>query len=327
MSSFGDVQWKEPILGILTVAAGLLNAYLWKGVMYAGELKGISFDSLPVVSLFLFAILFALSAAFIRNWYLRTGAAVLCLAGGYAFVSPTSAVMVGAPLSALAGWYAASAISGEYDASRMFHVRKVLRGGLPVFFTGLALVLAVFYYATVGSVGVNVFIPRALFNLILPLIESQLPVITPAGRSGLTSEGLLLAFAAGQLPIELQNLLGEFTRGGLTIESIPSPVREELIREGRRVLAEEFGLKLTGQEPPAEILYRLTNEQISRALGPYRGYLPLAAAAAFFIAVKTLTIPIYWITLILVFGVVELLIALGVLKRETLVLEAERITL
>mgnify|MGYP001579568880 CR=1 FL=1 len=68
-------------------------------------------------------------------------------------------------------------------------------------------------------------------------------------------------------------------------------------------------------------------EQVEHMLEPWRAYLPYAAAATFLIAVKTLTIPLYWLVLPIFALTLRLLVAVGLARQRTETIQAERITL
>ena len=306
---------KELALGILTVAVGLANAYLWKGVVLGGGLGPAALYSLPVLALFAFAILFSLSSAFIRRRLTRAATAIASLTSGYLFVPFSGTVAAAAAASALAGWYAADEIAHEEKDSARFSTRKILRGGLPVFFTAVALTLAVFYFVTVSDQHDQTFLPKAMFDAAIPLLQRPLAGILPGFRSDASVDDLMLAFAAAQIG-------KEFDIGTLT----PAE-RERLVAESRRALATELGIKLSGDEKAGDVLYEVTNAQVAKLLGPYHGYLPAIAAVGFFIAVKAITMPVYWITLLLVWLVVKCLVAAGILRQKTETVEVTRIGL
>lgn len=306
---------KEIILAIFTVAAGGANAYLWREALAANGFKDAAFYSLPVLALFAFAILFSLSSTLIRERWLRMTSAALALASGFLSMPSHSAVFTGAILSSLGAAYAGETIANDNAASSMFSVRKVLKSGLPVFFTTVALVLAVFYFSSLGVAGDQSLLPKGLFDAVVPLIEQPLQGILPGFRSDASVDQLILAFAAGQ------------AGGGLDPTSLPAPARAEFLREGRETLGREFGIAVTGREKGLDVLYQVANAQIEKFVGPYRSYLPFLAAFGFFLAVKTFTLPVYWITLILVFAVVKLLVKAGVLRQRTDTVQVTRIVL
>jgi len=317
MSITNAASNKELTLAVLTVAVGLANAWLWKDALFTGEFRNAAFYSLPVVSLIAFAILFALSSAFIRERLIRGMTAILGLSAGYLFLSYTASALPAAALSGLGGWYAASTIANETAASNSFRTRKILRGGLPVFFTSVALMLAVFYFSLLSAhAGFDqLFVPKALFDAAVPLLEKPLRTILPGFRTDASVDDLLLASAAAQL--------GE----AVDLGALSRPEREALLEQGREALTAEFGVTLRGDERAGDVLYQVTNAQFEKFLGPYRRYLPLISAVGFFIAVKALTLPLYWLTTILVFIVIRLLAMAGFLERVKETVEVERLKL
>lgn len=309
-----NTNGKEIVLAALTIAAGIANAYLWKEALGAGEFKEAAFYSLPVAALFLFAVLFSLSSSFIRERLIRTATAILGLAAGFLLVPFQPMVLSGAVLSGLGGWYAAAQISNEIEVSNSFSVRKTLRGGLPVFFTAVALALAVFYFSLLGG-KTDQFLPKGLFDAVVPLLEQPLQGILPGFRSDASVDQLILAFASQQLG------------GGIDISQFPPAERQQLLNESRKALAEQLGTPISGSEKGMDVLYRAANAQITKFAGPYRAYLPFIAAFGFFVAVKAFTLPVYWLTLILMAAAVKLLVTVGFLNRRTETVQAERIIL
>lgn len=302
---------KQLTLATLTVAAGVANAYFWKGAVFAGALQPLSLFVWPLAALFLFAVLFALSASLIQSRWLRTATAVLALASGYLVIPYTELALAATIASGIGGWLAAGAIAGEIASSRSFNVRKILKGGMPVFFTVVSLALAVFYFSAAGGTTSEALLPRALFDAAIPFLEQPLRGVLPGFRASATADEILLAVAEEQLG------------GKVGLLELPKAQRDELLRQGREALSRQFGITITGNERGGDILYRVASAQLARLTGPYERYLPVVAAVAFFIAIKTLTLPMYWITLSLVFLVVELLIAIGVLQRERVMVEGE----
>lgn len=306
---------KESILAVLTVAAGVINAWFWKGVIADGGFGRAALYSAPVLTLFLFAIFFALSSSFIRERYLRVVAAALSLALGYFFIPYSFGVLAMAAASALAAWYGCEAIANEYKLSHSFGVRKVLRPGLPIFFTAVALLLSVFYFYSAAGQNTGAILPRAIFNAAIPFLEEPLQGIVPGFRAGASVDDLIIAFALKQ------------SEGDIDVSALPKARRDEFISEGRKALAGQLGITLTGREKSVDVLYQAANAQAEKLAGPYRQYLPLIGAVGFFLAAKTLTLPIYWITLLLVFFVVKLLVSAGILKKEISTIEVRRIVL
>ena len=127
--------------------------------------------------------------------------------------------------------------------------------------------------------------------------------------------------------ISIDNLILAQTTRDPRFAGLSAAAREELLRQGRKVLSEELGATLTGKEKIGDIMYRTTNTQLERFAGSYRAYLPVIAAVGFFITAKTLTLPLYWISLLLIFIVVKSLKSDGILKSEQVMIQSERLGL
>lgn len=303
------------MLAVLTMAAGILNAYLWKKAVFAGGFENVSFYSLPALTLLLFVILLALSSAFIRSRAVRIFSAVVALAAGYIFIPYSSYALWAALASAAGGWYAAERIAGEAAASTAFSVRKIFSGGLPIFFTAVALMLAVFYFSSLGGRSDAFFLPKTLFDAAIPFLEQPLQNIFPGFRPNASVDEFLLT------------AMTHDTGSQIDIAKLPNAERERLLREGRAALAQQFDITLTGEESAGDVIYRVTNAQVAKLAGPYEKYLPLLAAVGFFLAVKALTLPVYWLVLILLFLVVKLLLSLGLLSERVETTQVQRLSL
>lgn len=309
------MQSKQVILGSLTVIAGILNAYLWKQAIGEGGFSGIAFYSIPIVSIFVFSVLFSLSSLFVQDGRLRGGAAFASLAGGYLFFPFSPAVFFAAVLSGLGGWIAAREIAKDVEHAPTFSTRKFLKAGLPLFYTSLALLLAVAFYTSAGSKDGSTLFSKKMFDATIPFVERPLQGVLPGFESNASVDDLLLAFAAKQLG------------SAVDIGSLSSAQKSELLAQGRDALSTQFGINVTGGEKSSDVLYRVTNAQIQKILGPYQEYIPMIAAVGFFIAVKTLAFPVYIITLLMVASVIQLFKITHILKTERETISVERLVL
>lgn len=300
-------------LGALTIAAGLTHAYLWREAIGAGTFKAATFYSLPVAALLLFTILFALSSAFVRHHLARTTTAILAVGAGFSLAPYNSVTLSTLGIAAIGGWYASSAIASEAASSAVFGVRRIFRGGLPAFFTAVALLLAALYFGFLNERSDGETVPKTIFDALIPLVAEPLQPILPGFRSDATVDELLLAFAGAQ--------------SGVNPADLAPPEREALIRESREALERELGIELAGNERGADLLYRLTSAQIEKLLGPFRAYLPFIAAFGFFVTVKALTWPLYWTALLLLWAVVQLLMRAEVLHQRNETVQVTRIEL
>lgn len=321
---------KEFTLAALAVAAGVLNAYLWQRTFFAGLAGSTSFYSLPVAMLLVAALLFACSAAFIHTRPLRILTSFLAVSIGYLFVPPEPTVFIALGIAALGGVYAASQIVREEREAVSFSIRKIFRSGLPMYFTVTALMLSVFYFSSFRARPGEFLVPRTMFDAVIQLMRRfsggvALPASAPGSPIAPIFSGIVSITMNPEITIN--ELILEQARAQPGFASLSASEREELLRQGRMVLAEQFGITLTGNEKMGDILFRTTNTQLERFVGPYRDYLPFIAALGFFIAVKAVTLPIYWATLLLIFLVVKLLTNAGVLKKTSATISVERLEL
>ena len=306
---------KELVLGALTVIAGVTNAYLWKGVLFAGGVQHAAFYLVPVFVLFIFSILFALSALFIRYHLVRIATAVIAHVSGYLLIPFTATIGVAAVFSGIGGWIAVQDIAKEETASQTFSMRKILKSGMPLFFTALALLFSVFYYSFAINHSSQGILPKSLFNAAVPYMEKPIQGFLPGYRNNATVDDLLLAFATQQFG------------SSVDIKTLTPAEKAALLAQGREALRAQFGIKLTGKEKASDVLSQVTNSQIEKFAGANKQYLPIAAAIGFFIAIKALTLPVFWITLILTGLMVQLMLKVGIVKREKVMVEIEKVNL
>ncbi len=309
------MQSKQIILGVLTVIAGILNAYLWKQAIGVGGFSGIAFYSIPIAAVFVFSVLFSLSSLFIQEWRIRGGAAFASLAVGYLFLPYSLSVLIAAIFTGFGGWFAAGEIAKEGRGGQPFRTRKFLKAGLPLFFTALALLLASAFYTSTGNQNSRNLFSKGMFDAAIPLVQKPLQGILPGLESNASVDDLLLAFAVRQL--------GD----AIDIGKLTSAQKSELLAEGRQALSTQFGVTVTGKEKASDVLYEVTNAQIQKILGPYQEYIPLIATVGFFIAVKALAFPVYMITLFFAWAMVKFLKTMKILHGETEMISVERLTL
>jgi hypothetical protein len=313
-----NLNWKEIVLAALTVLAGVAVAFLWRGVFDAGSFGNYYLLSLPVVAVLAYAVLFGFSAIFIRNAWLVYIAAFIPVLAGY-FLLTSSNITLGALAIALAlQAFAMHQIRNESHNASVFNLRKFLRSGLPIFFTALALSFSVFYLNLtkfqsddyLGSLA-----PKDIFEKSLSLFGGQLNAIVPGFDPSKTLDDTLLALAK-------QESGGEIDPAKLTAGQ-----KQQLLQEGYNQLYKQFGIRVTGKEKGADLMYDLANQKLGEFAGPYKQYIPYISAFGIFLTVKFLSLPLYWTTIFLCFILVRVLAATGFLKREKAQVEVERLAL
>lgn len=89
-------------------------------------------------------------------------------------------------------------------------------------------------------------------------------------------------------------------------------------------LSEISNIPQEASQDAADILYEAVVANIEKLLGPYRHYLIFASAAAFFFAFKAITLPVYYLSLILTFALFKIMIWGKILTIEKKEIEVER---
>lgn len=313
-----NFNWKEIVFAGLTITAGVAVAFLWREIFVSGSFGNYYVLSLPIIAVLAYATVFSFTAIFIRNARLAYGATLLPTVAGY-FLLESSNVTLGALAVALAlQTFATYQIRNESQNAPAFNLRKFLRSGLPIFFTVLALTFSVFYLNLTKPQGddyLGSLASKGVFEKSLSLFGGQLNAIVPGFNPNMTIDETLLALAK-------QESGGEIDPAKLTAAQ-----KNLLLKEGYNQLYKQFGIRVTGKEKGADLIYDLANLKLGEFAGPYKEYIPYLAAFGVFLTVKFLTLPLYWTTVFLCFILVKVFAATGVLKREKVQIEIERFTL
>ena len=306
---------KELVIAIFLVASGVLNAYFWYELIGSLRFDDIAFLLLPVASLLFLTICFSCVALFIKNTIIGYGAAIAAFVGGFFFVNATSFAITLLVLALGAITWAFHRIRQEATSATVFRLSKILRQGLPLFFTAVALLISLFYFVKIAEDSNQPVIPRSVFDISLPFLEGAFKGILPGFRAHTTVDELLLDALRSQEGNEVD------------IAKIPRSQLDMFLKEQRAALGKGLGITITGKEQAADFLYNLTNQKIGDFVGPYKQYLPYLSVIGFFLAIKALTLPFYFISLGLVYIVMRVLLAVRVLRREKAMIEVERIIL
>jgi len=306
---------KELIIAVLVVVSGVLNAYLWKQLIFSGSYSDLALFSLPIASLFLFVVSFAMLAMLGENVLLGLFAVIAAFIGSFFFVKASTAVLSGLLLTLVIALWAFRGIRKEAKSQNIPQMNRVLRQGLPLFFTAVAVMISVFYFSGIAISEPQTFVPKAAFELTIPYLEGVLQNILPGFKASLSVNELLRKNAEEQL------------EGELGLKSVPEEQLKKLVEEQRRALEQGLGLKISGEERAGDLIYSLANQKAEDFLGPYKRYIPYLSAFGFFLAIKVLTFPLYLISLALVWLTVKLLLAFEFIKRETVSVEVEKLSL
>lgn len=314
---------KESILAVLIVASALLSFWLWKEtmpVLAAGILEHYNQFIAPIISLVIAASLFSLGAIFIDTKWLLYSAAGVAVGAPFLLSSASTGAYVLLPGSILLTVFAARRIRKEHVLSIGFSTSKILKAGLPLFFTAASLVASWFYLQTLTdqNKAVSALIPRPVSDLMIRVLAEPLKEATglPEVSPDLTIDELLTMSVRAQLEEQGVSLTAGTERG-----------LSELLAHQRDQLAKQYGIPLQGSERLGEVLNRAIISRLEDLLGPFVQYLPVVSAFAFFFAFKTLTFPLYFLSAAASAGLIRILRVATIITTRRQAIEVERLTL
>lgn len=204
----------------------------------------------------------------------------------------------------------------EKEASFRIHLSRILSLALLWFFTGLAFVVASFYYFYQAKLPLESFkVPPNLTNFTISFLDDFLG----SGKLGRTIT----------LDISIDDYLKKslLSEGGISKEHLNDPRISALINseisKSRDELNREYNLHLTGQEKISQVLASFITAKINEILGPYRKYIPLALAFGLFIALRAIAFIYVNIVVGIVWVLLKLLMLFGLVKIEKVMVEKE----
>lgn len=317
---------KELTLGSLAIVVGWLALWLWDravAILIASAFTDLGKIIPPVIGLVVAAVFFSLAALFIRTRWIVYGSALLAAGAPFLLITATWTVVGFCSAALLLTAYAVYRIRRETALSLGFSVTKSLQSGLLVYFTVASLTISTFYFVRLDEAhAIATILPPVLFKTFLPALtqdSSPLKKIIPALpelKPETTVDQALTALVEK-----------EVASRGVALDSLAPAERARILTEERRQLEKTYGISLTGNELINTVFYGIVTERIKDLLGPYRTYIPLVSAAAFFLAFKTITFPLFFLVVLLAALLIKILTATRILTREKEQAEVERIRL
>lgn len=314
-------QTKEVVLGILVALFNLAVFWFWFKItplIAGGEFQNYGSFIIPVGGLILAASFFLLSAIFVKNKWLVYGSILMGLGAPYLFIPAHSISILLFVASLALAVFAVYRVRGELNFSLNFSLFKTAKAGLPIYFTVASLIISVFYLTQIqNQEPISTLFPKPALNFALDKFSGPISSLTglPAIKPEKRVDELLYDLLREQLKAQ-----------GVSEEKIPKKELEILLAGQRDQIAKQFGIRLNGQEKAVDAFYEIVTEKVKELLGPYQQYLPLVSALAFLLAFKTLTIPLYYVTIFLSFILIKLMLLIKILKSEKQQIEVERMT-
>ena len=316
---------KESALALAMVTAGVFAFWLWRvqaiPAIAAGDFHGWARFAAPVAGLALASVLFAFGAMFIRDRRIAYGAGIIGVAVPYFFSNASTAVLLLMAASVVGIAFAVHKIRREFSLSIGFSVSKIAKSGLSLYFTAACVIISVFYADTLSREhALAALLPKPAFDMTLNyFLNSRLAQSVtglPEVRRDITADELLDMLTKSQLE-----------KQGIPASQISPADLARLRAAERREIERQYGVAFRGDEKAADLFYGAIARRADELLGPWRAYAPFISALTFFFALKTLTLPLYLISLAALFLLIKGLLSVNILQREVHSIEVERITL
>lgn len=188
-----------------------------------------------------------------------------------------------------------------------FLYTRLIRRGVPIFFTGLAIALAVFYNASpIGSALEKPQLPKAFFSAILVPIEYISKQAFP-GFDRNMKLGEVEELSVREVPKIIDvppALLETFVHD--IFSKIPNEEREETL---------------------VEFLHKTINGQLDAVILPYKQFLPIVFLFGLFLVFKAIGIPVMWLSIVAGWVAVKILMQLKFLQIRKVGVEKEELVI
>ncbi len=316
-------NWKEVVLFIAAGTFLVIDGYFWKQLIVDQKTVGPVSYVTPLSLMVVFAILFSLSAMLLSKKWIAWIILAAASFGAIGFVPLWQASFVAAALAYMSLVYSFHAINSSYTHSTTFHTSAAIRAGLSSLFTGLIFVIS-FYYLQANILRPPSIIPQELINRAVSLasgiVDQQIE-----GQVGKIEE---------QLGQSISNQLPQ----GLSLNALPPELLRIIPQELLRLIPGFGGSKESTQKIPSQGVNDLINTQglakqaaeaiqgrIDAIIKPYKPFIPYVFTAFFFLTARGLTFFLQWVTLPLSSIVLKFFVITGIIKKEKVLIEVERV--
>lgn len=314
------VHPKELALGIFAFGVTAITFWMWHRtlpLLTEGEYRDFIRFLIPVAGLAVSGSLFVLIGIFVRTRTLAYASAILLVVFPFFFLKVTATVLGASGIAVLLSLYAVYRMRQEFDYSLGFSVAKVVRAGLPVYFSVVALIVAMFYLSGLNEErALSAFVPRSLIQFFLDKMSGENGLFSdlPPVDSETTVDELIKKMAERELAEQ-----------GIDISTIPKSELSNMIELQRENLSAQFNIELKGDEKIGEAFYAAVTDRIENFFGPYQNLLPVAAAIIFFLAFKAFTWPLYFLAMFMSYLFIKVLVLMGAVRKEKVAIEVEKL--
>lgn len=314
---------KESAVAVLASVLSIVVFWIWRReipLIAEGAFENYRSFIIPAAALTAGACVFSLASIFVSLRWMRYGFAALPFLIAMMFFPPNAAIAGLCAAAALLGVFAARRMHAEYTSSLAFSTSKILKHGLPIYFTALSLVIALLYYQEISLKNnlASTVVPRAAVDLSLRFLTGAVSDLQgiPDADSVMTVDQFLS-----------QNLEGQLKEQGTSFKTLSQREIATLIADQRNELAKRYGIQIKGGERLADVLHRTITSKVEEILGPYARFLPFLSGLTFFLALRMLTFPLYFIVVTIVALLITFLHGVKIIKSEKQQIEVERLIL
>lgn len=319
---FDRFSGKEIIFFIVSSALFIALGYFWKELITTAVTREPIDYALPLVITIVFAAIFALTATLATGPFI---AWIILPAASFAailFIPLWVGSYIAWALTALALLYAFYSTRSAYRNSVKFNASHVVKTCLSGTFTAVVLLMS-FYYLHVQLTKQADIVPSGLIE---GAVSFTIKIFGQQSEKQLSlpSESLKLPVSEG---------------GGISLESLPP----EILNLIPSNILEIFGEKKsapsldsasasaktpeTGEQKPNlnQQIANTIQAQINTLIEPYRPFIPYAFTAISFLSVRGLMFILGWFVVPLASILLKFLIAIGIVHKEKVQIEAERV--
>ncbi len=179
---------------------------------------------------------------------------------------------------------------------------RVLRKAVPFTVTLLAIQTAFAGYlvSPAASLEIEAFLPERVFQKVLEFLEPILQTSLPSFSAHGTFRDYILKEAGRQAKIDPYTL--------------PRPEQDQVVNTAVAKFKEDYGIMLEPDDSLTHILYQAAVELMRRNLNSYGLFLPIAFSVGFFLIIRLIGLPLYWLAIAVSVFIMRLLLRFDVVK-------------
>jgi len=189
----------------------------------------------------------------------------------------------------------------DYRTRTIFYPAFIIKKIAPATLTLFALLMAVMAYQSFGEVTPQDIMPQSVVEAIMQ------------------HAGNIFSFYF-EVPVPGEGvdafLEKNLSRQGVDLGELSEYQKLLLIDSSRKGLAESFGIEIDGDERMGDVVYNLFSEYVNQYIKGYEQYFVWVFSFGFFILLKTIFIPIGWISMIVFWIIIKAGMFLGIVKIE-----------